>query len=55
MACHSTIQMYPFEAVYGRAPSTLLDYVGNESAIEVVYCLLSDLTQALSSLKENLQ
>lgn len=47
-------KMQPNEAVYERAPYTLLDCVGNDSKVEVVHNLFSNRTQPLSSLKENL-
>lgn len=53
-AFHSSIQMSPYEAVYGRPPPTLLDYVGTNTTVEAVHSLLSDHTQALLNLKENL-
>ncbi|RVW26943.1 Transposon Ty3-G Gag-Pol polyprotein [Vitis vinifera] len=53
-AYHSTIKMTPFEAVYGRPPPSLLDYLGDSASIDVVDALLKDRTQILSTLKDSL-
>lgn len=54
MAFHSSIQISPYETVYGRPPPILLDYVDTNTTVEAVHSLLSDRTQALLNLKENL-
>ena len=53
-AYHSTIKMTPFEAVYGRPPPSLLDYLGDSASIDAVDALLKDRTQILSTLKDSL-
>lgn len=47
--------MSPYEAVYGRSPPTLLDYVGTDTTVDAVHSLLSDRSHALATLKENLR
>lgn len=42
------------QAIYGRSTPTLLDYVGIDTSVEPIHSLLSDRTQALTTLKENL-
>lgn len=51
---HFSIRMSPYQAVYGRPPPTLLDYMANTSSVDMVNTLLHDRTQALHLLKENL-
>lgn len=46
--------MSPYEAVYGRAPPTLLDYVGSGSTIDAVHTVLSERTRVMATLKDNL-
>lgn len=53
-AWHSVIQMLPYEVVYGRAPPTLLDYVGSSTIVEAVHTILLELTQVMATLKDNL-
>ncbi|GJU76554.1 ty3-gypsy retrotransposon protein [Tanacetum coccineum] len=52
---HSSIGMTPFEAVYGRSPPCLLDYVNDSTKVASVGDWLKDRTQVLHKLKENLQ
>ena len=51
---HSAIKMTPFEAVYGRPPPSLLDYLGDSASVDAVDALLKDRTQILSTLKDSL-
>lgn len=53
-AWHSAIQMSPYEAVYGRAPPTLLDYVGSGITVGAVHNMLSDRTRVMTTLRGNL-
>lgn len=52
---HSSIQMTPYQAVFGRVPPTLLDYITGATSVAAVDDLLSDHSHFLSTLKENLQ
>lgn len=52
---HLAIRMSPFEAVFGRAPPSLVDYLGGTSTVAAVDELLTDRTVIISTLKENLQ
>ena len=42
IAWHSAINMTPFEAVFGRRPLTLTDYLAESSALATVNDLLSE-------------
>lgn len=53
-AWHSSIQMSPFEVVFGRALPTLPDYTAEASPLVMVDDLLLVRTSVLSTLKENL-
>lgn len=53
-AWHFAIQMSPYEAVYGRTPPTLMDYVGTDNTVEAIHSLLSDRTRLIAALRENL-
>lgn len=52
---HSAIKMSPFEAVFGRSPPSLQDYLAGTSAVAAVDEWLTDRTVLLSTLKENLR
>lgn len=54
-AWHSAIKMSPFEAVFGRAPPSLADYLAGSSSVAAVDEILKDRSQLLVSLRENLQ
>ncbi|KAK9169434.1 hypothetical protein Syun_001574 [Stephania yunnanensis] len=47
--------MSPYEAVYGRVPPSLLDYVQGVFSVAAVADVLMDHSQALELLKENLR
>ena len=47
--------MIPYEAVIGRAPPILLDYMTGTTSIAAVDDFLSDRSVILRTLKENLQ
>ncbi|GJZ09854.1 reverse transcriptase [Tanacetum coccineum] len=51
---HSAIKMTPFEAVYGRSPPSLLDYVSRSFSVASVEDLLQPRSTILLKLKENL-
>ena len=53
-AWHSSIKRTPFEAVYGRPPPSLLDYVSGTSSVASVDEVLTDRTKMLATIKENL-
>ncbi|GJY96961.1 hypothetical protein Tco_0513871 [Tanacetum coccineum] len=46
--------MTPFEAVYGRSPPSLLDYIMGTSNIDVVDALLQSRTELISQLQSNI-
>jgi hypothetical protein len=52
---HSSIKMSPFEALYGRSPPSVLDYVRGHSANSEVDQTLAQRQQLLNTLKENLK
>lgn len=52
---HSSIQLAPYQAVFGRPPPTLLQYMSNTTTTEAVNTILSDRQQVLTTLKSNLQ
>lgn len=54
-AWHSAIQMTPFQAVYGRCPPRVLDYLPGSSQVAAVDISLTDRTALLSRLKENIR
>lgn len=47
--------MTPYEAVYGRAPPSLLDYLAGTSPVAEVDNLLIDRAILLQTLRDNLQ
>lgn len=47
--------MTPFEAVFGRAPPSLQDYLAGTSSVAAVDEILSERTEILSTLQENLK
>ncbi|GJZ90056.1 ty3-gypsy retrotransposon protein [Tanacetum coccineum] len=51
---HSTIKMTPFEAVYGRSPPSLLDYIAGTSNVDAVDALLQSRTELISQLQSNI-
>nr|GEW21899.1 reverse transcriptase [Tanacetum cinerariifolium] len=51
---HSTIKMTPFEAVYGRSPPSLLDYIAGTSKVDAVDALLQSRTELISQLQSNI-
>lgn len=51
---HSSIQMSPFEAVYGRPPPSLLDYVESSAKLATVDELLTTRTDLMRQLRHNL-
>ncbi|CAM8968817.1 unnamed protein product [Rhodiola kirilowii] len=53
-AWHSAIRMTPFEAVYGRRPPSLRDYIPGSAAIATVDDTLAKRQQILTDLKANL-
>lgn len=53
-AWHSSIRMTPYEAIFGRPPPTLLDYITGTSRIAVVEEVLEDRSRILRILKQNL-
>ncbi|KAJ0970323.1 hypothetical protein J5N97_023200 [Dioscorea zingiberensis] len=53
-AWHSAIRMTPYEAVFGRAPPSLLDYVAGSTSVAAVDTLLTERSQILSTLRSNL-
>ncbi|GJV32947.1 ty3-gypsy retrotransposon protein [Tanacetum coccineum] len=52
---HSSIKMTPFEAVYGRPPPSLKDYVAGTSKLDAVDDLLHNRTELISQLQANIQ
>nr|GFD16014.1 retrotransposable element Tf2 [Tanacetum cinerariifolium] len=52
---HSAIKMTPFEAVYGRSPPSLLDYIARTSKVDVVDALLQSQTELISQLQSNIR
>jgi hypothetical protein len=52
---HSAIQMTPFQALYGRSPPALLDYIKGQSNITELDHALAQRQQILDTLKENLK
>lgn len=53
-AWHSSIQMTPFEGIFGQAPPAILDYMSGSSSVDAVDTLLQDRTHTLSTLNANL-
>lgn len=53
-AWHSTINLTPFEAVFGRSPPLLTDYLAGGSTVASVDELLTERATILHELKENL-
>ncbi|CAM8880380.1 unnamed protein product [Rhodiola kirilowii] len=51
---HSTINMTPFEVVYGRQPPTIVDYIAGTSKLATVDNLLQNRTELLVRLRTNL-
>ncbi|XP_077242590.1 uncharacterized protein LOC143883117 [Tasmannia lanceolata] len=51
---HSTIQMTPFEAVYGKAPPTLNTYIPGTTSVEAVDTELQHRDEILNRLRANL-
>lgn len=54
-ALHSAIQMSPFEALYGRTPPSIPDYVHNSTTIPELETTLESRQEILNRLKENLK
>ncbi|PNX96526.1 transposon Tf2-1 polyprotein, partial [Trifolium pratense] len=54
-AFHSAIKMTPFEALYGRKPPSLLDYVSGQTNIRDLDTTLQQRQAILDTLKTNLQ
>lgn len=52
---HSVIRMSPYEAVFGRPPPSLLDYLVGTSSIAAVDDLLQSQTSLLQTLRDNLK
>jgi hypothetical protein len=52
---HTAIQMSPFEALYGRTPPTILDYVANQTPLPQLDSALQQRQIILSNLKQNLK
>lgn len=52
---HSAIRMPPYEAVFGRPPPSLLDYLVGTSSIAAVDDLLQSQTSLLQTLRDNLK
>lgn len=52
---HSAIGMTLFEAIYGRSPPSLADYIGESTTIASLEELLGHRTQLLSQLRANMQ
>lgn len=50
---HSAIKMSPFEALYGRSPSTVRDYVKGQTKLVDLESSLLHRQQIFSNLKEN--
>nr|GEX49229.1 Ty3/gypsy retrotransposon protein [Tanacetum cinerariifolium] len=48
------IKMTPFEAVYGRSPPSLLDYIAGTSKVDAVDALLQSRTELISQLQSNI-
>lgn len=53
-AWHSSIQMTPFQAVYGRPPPTILSHNEGTSKMEAIDNSLSKRTELLALLKKNI-
>ncbi|CAM8932811.1 unnamed protein product [Rhodiola kirilowii] len=53
-AVHSGLGASPFEAVYGRKPPSLLDYIPGTSKVSAVDEVLTSRTDLLKKLRENL-
>lgn len=51
--CGSAIRMTPFEAVFGRSPPSLVDYITGDSTMASVDELLADQVTILQDLKNN--
>ncbi|VFQ80941.1 unnamed protein product [Cuscuta campestris] len=51
---HSGLRMTPFQALYGRAPPSILPYSGGECEVPAVDELLSERTALLHRLRDNL-
>ena len=52
---HSSIRRTPFEAVYGRPPPSLTDYIQGSTAVASVEELLSERTHLISQMQANLK
>ncbi|GJS82365.1 transposon Tf2-1 polyprotein [Tanacetum coccineum] len=52
---HSAIKMTPFEAIYGRSPPSLLDYIAGTSNVDAVDALLRSRTELISQLQSNIR
>jgi hypothetical protein len=52
---HSAIKMSPFEALYGRKPPTVLDYVHGSSINSDLEQTLAERQKIINTLKENLK
>lgn len=52
---HSGIKMTPFQALYGRAPPTILQYQKNSTTNQALDDMLSEWDQLLKTLKQNLK
>lgn len=53
-AWHSAIHITPYEVIYGRTPPSLIDYLNGTSSVGAIDEFLTDRTQLLHTLKENL-
>ncbi|KAF2369247.1 hypothetical protein BSL88_16770, partial [Acinetobacter baylyi] len=54
-AVHSSSQITPFEAVYGRPPPSLLPYDKGDSVVHEVDRLLHERDEMLKKMKASLQ
>lgn len=54
-AWHSAIRMTPYEAVFGRTPPTLQDYLRGNSTVAAVDEVLTERAELLSTLQANLK
>lgn len=54
-ALHSGLGMSPFEAVYGRSPPVLLDFIETDATTTPASAILMDRTTIINKLKHNLE
>nr|GEZ78081.1 hypothetical protein [Tanacetum cinerariifolium] len=52
---HQAIKMTPFEAIYGRSPPSLLDYIVGTSKVDALDDLLQSRTELISQLQSNIR